>query len=266
MEGEGGLAEMPDGKLIFSRRDNKEVNLWQADKDGRNPQKLTNGSRYNSYPVVTPDGRFIIFSSNRSGGSRIWRMEPDGKNPVQLTQGDQMSGDFEPLLLPDGKNIIFHRHSKANDKSFLLKISIEGGEAAPIHAEDDFANFMPTLSPDGKHLAFVTFNTVNFKKFLRVMSFDGERVGEIEKDFEYNLIGKFAWSPDSKSITYLGVEGIPNLWRLPLDGGKPQPLTDFKSGRIFNFTWSRDGKKLFIVRGVVNNDLILIRDAARAGD
>jgi hypothetical protein len=54
------------------------------------------------------------------------------------------------------------------------------------------------------------------------------------------------------------------LWKLPLEeaaGGKAEPITDFKTGRIFNFAWSRDGKRIFIVRGIINNDLVLIRNA-----
>lgn len=46
-----------------------------------------------------------------------------------------------------------------------------------------------------------------------------------------------------------------------MDGAAPQPVTDFKTGRIFNFAWAADGKNLYIVRGSTNSDLILIRDA-----
>ena len=147
----------------------------------------------------------------------------------------------------------------------MLRVSIEGGTATPILIDDDqVTSFSPRLSPDGKHLAFVTFDNHTFKKSIRVAAFDGERVGATEREFDYNLMGNFIWSPDSKSLTYLSVESIPNLWRLPIDGAKPQPITEFKSGRIFNFAWSRDGKQLFLSRGIVNNDLVLIRDANRA--
>ncbi|MEP6925289.1 MAG: hypothetical protein ABI954_12555, partial [Pyrinomonadaceae bacterium] len=82
-----------------------------------------------------------------------------------------------------------------------------------------------------------------------------EKVGKITKEIDFNLIGNFVWSPDGKSLTYLSRDGVPNLWRMPLDAnGKPQQITDFKSGSIFNFTWSRDGKSLFLARGVVNTD------------
>jgi WD40 repeat protein len=110
------------------------------------------------------------------------------------------------------------------------------------------------------YLAHQSFNPANSEKKLQIASFDNESVGQIEKSFDYNLINLFAWSPDGKSLTYLSSDGIPNLWKLPLDGGSPQPITNFKSNRIFNFAWSIDGKRLLVSRGIVNNNLILIKD------
>jgi len=65
----------------------------------------------------------------------------------------------------------------------------------------------------------------------------------------------------------LSSKEIPNLWKLPLDGSPPQPITKNNSGRIiFNFSWSADGERLFITRGIVNNNLIVIRDAASTNE
>jgi Tol biopolymer transport system component len=69
------------------------------------------------------------------------------------------------------------------------------------------------------------------------------------------------WSPDGKYFTYVNAEGIQNIWQMSPDGTQQQPITDFKSGRIFNYTWTQDGKTIFIVRAIVNNDLVMIRDA-----
>lgn len=264
-DGESGLTEIGDGKLLFTRRDETKVNLWTIGSDGKNLQRLTDEAKFNGHQVVSPDGRFIVFCSNRTGAARIWRMDADGKNAISLTEESANSGDYEPQITPDGKTIIFLRDSKQGGKPAILKVSIEGGAPTPIRIDDDQKTaFSARLSPDGKHLAFVTFDDRTFKKSIRIAAFDGERVGATEREFDYNLINNFIWSPDSKSLTYLSVESIPNLWRLPVDVGKPQPITDFKSGRIFNFAWSRDGKRLFMSRGIVNNDLVLIRDASRA--
>jgi serine/threonine protein kinase len=263
-DGESGLTETVGGKLLFTRHDETKVNLWTIGIDGKTPERLTDEAKFNGHPIITPDNRHIVFCSNRNGGARIWRMDVNGKNAMPLTEGNPNGGDYEPQLTPDGKNIIFQRHSKQHETPEILKVSIGGGAPTRILIDDKTTHISPRLSPDGKHLAFITFDMTTFKKSIRVAAFDGERVGATEREFDYNLMGNFIWSPDSKSLTYLSVESIPNLWQLPIDGSKPQQITDFKSGRIFNFAWSRDGKRLFLSRGIVNNDLVLIRDANRA--
>jgi hypothetical protein len=44
----------------------------------------------------------------------------------------------------------------------------------------------------------------------------------------------------------------------PLAGGPPRPITNFTSGRIFGFAWSRDGKNLYLAKGEIQNDVVLI--------
>ena len=48
------------------------------------------------------------------------------------------------------------------------------------------------------------------------------------------------------------------LWRLPLDGSAPRPVTTFTSEQILNYRWSRDGKTLAMSRGTLSADVVLI--------
>jgi Tol biopolymer transport system component len=67
------------------------------------------------------------------------------------------------------------------------------------------------------------------------------------------------WAPDGKAIQYvLTREGVSNIWQQKLAGGPPKQITNFKSGLIFDFDWSRDGKQLALTRGSENSDVILI--------
>jgi Tol biopolymer transport system component len=69
------------------------------------------------------------------------------------------------------------------------------------------------------------------------------------------------WSPDGRALTYVvNRGGASNIWSLPVDGGPPQQLTDFKAEGIISFAWSRDGKQLAMVRGTMTNDVVLIKD------
>lgn len=69
------------------------------------------------------------------------------------------------------------------------------------------------------------------------------------------------WSRDSHSLFYIdrNQRGT-NIWRLPLDGSPPKPVTDFKNEQIWSFDVSRDGKQFIIARGTINSDAVLISE------
>jgi hypothetical protein len=52
--------------------------------------------------------------------------------------------------------------------------------------------------------------------------------------------------------------GVSNLWQKKLVGGPPKQITNFESGSIFDFDWSRDGRQLALTRGSESSDVILI--------
>ena len=123
---------------------------------------------------------------------------------------------------------------------------------------------MPRISPDGKRIAYTAYDVKTFQKRLYIATIEDGSFGKVEREIEYNLINQYAWAPDSQALTVLtNRSGVQNIWRQPIDGSTPTQITDFKSGRIMNFTWTADGKELFLVRGNTNNDLILIKDAER---
>jgi len=67
------------------------------------------------------------------------------------------------------------------------------------------------------------------------------------------------WAPGGKAIEdVIFRDGASNLWRFPLDGSAPRPMTTFTSEQILNYRWSRDGKTLAMSRGTLSADVVLI--------
>jgi len=194
-------------------------------------------------------------------------MNADKTNPVRLTNTENVT-DTQIQFADEGKTIVFVRKKNDGSRTSLMKISIDGGDAQPLFSESQFSEFGPKISPDGKRLAYYSFlydnQTSDMKRSVKVVGMDGEKVADSAENIELNISPEFKWSPDGKFLTYIDRSGVDNLWNISLADKKEKPLTEFSSSNITNFTWSRDGKKIFILRGLVNGDLVLIKDGSNS--
>jgi serine/threonine protein kinase/Tol biopolymer transport system component len=264
IEGSAGLTPMPGDKLLFTHIEGKDSDIWASDADGKNAKALITGPGFMAAPVVTPDGRYIVYNLQKDKTSRIFRSDADGKNSVQLTKDDLECADFYPQLTPDGKWVIFHRMVSGDDRGILMKVPIEGGSPEVFYENPEMSAFSARISHDGKRIAWISYNVKTWQKKMQIATLDGSSFGKIERELDYNLVNTFAWAPDDRSLTVLTSRaGIQNLWQQPIDGSTATPITSFKSGRVMNFAWSSDGKSIYLSRGNTNNDLILFRDTAR---
>jgi Tol biopolymer transport system component len=73
------------------------------------------------------------------------------------------------------------------------------------------------------------------------------------------------FTPDGKALVYVisGENNVDNLWVQPLDGKPGRQLTHFTSDQIYTFAYSPDGKRLLVVRGHVESDVVLLRDTGK---
>ena len=221
--------------------------------DGRGQSQLTvDPGTDDNCCEVSPDGRYIVFRSQRADGFSLWRMDSDGGNLKQLVRDGN-----QPAMSPDGKWVIYH------NRGTLWKVSIDGGEAAQLNATvGDVAS--PVISPTGNLIACNYRNDPNTGPRLAIIPDAGGQPIKLFDIRRENLrySRDLQWTPDRKAIAYLrATGGVSNIWIQPLDGNPPKPLTDFKSDSMYSFAWSRDGRQLVYARGPVTSDVVLIRDA-----
>lgn len=247
----------PDGKIVYVSMASGNPDIWMMDQDGNNQKQLTTNESLDFQPSVSPDGRYIVFISDRAGGiTNIWRMELNGSNPKQLTSGN---GGLKPQCTPDGQWVVYSTAGASGNPS-LWKVSIEGGE--PLLITDKHTS-SPVVSPDGKLIACAYWDFKDMNTRLRIALFPITG-GEPVKVFDMPD-SNVRWAADGRALTYIDTRGgISNIWMQPIDGGQPRQLTNFNSDRIFNYAWSRDGKQLLCSRGTVNSDVVLISDFSRA--
>jgi Tol biopolymer transport system component len=222
--------------------------------DGNNPKNLMGdmtGRAIAANSTVSPDGRYIVYSSDLTGTRHIWRMDIDGSNPVQLTQG---GGEDYPNCSPDGKWVFFTDIS--SEEYTIWKAPIDGGNAEQVISE--FTNFA-AVSPDGKLIAcFYVEPTSPWK--LAVFPIEG---GQAITVFPNIIQGSPPprWTPDGRGITYgENSIGASRIWVQPLAGGPPRKLIEIETDRVFDFDWSRDGKSLACVRGTWPRNIVLVKN------
>jgi serine/threonine protein kinase len=263
-DGQQGLSWMPGGKIAYTSRESGVTDIWSMGQDGKDQKQLTAHAATNLDPWATPDGRYIIFSSTRRTASRglrsIWRMDTDGGNLKQLT-GEQ-GGRF-PQSSPDGRWVVFHSTSLETRTGSLRawKISIDGGE--PVRLTDKWTS-NPTVSPDGNLVAcFYREDQPNAPVKVAIIPLAGGdpvKVLNLPRQ-SFTSDAGLRWTPDGRALTYIDtINGVSNIWSLPIDGSAAKQLTDFKTDQIFWFDWSRDGKQLALSRGTQTSDVVLIKD------
>ncbi len=247
-----GLAWTPDGRLVYCSKAGGNFDLWVVDADGGNNRQLTDHPAPNSWPAVSPDGRTVVFSSPRGGPFNQWKVSIDGGTPEQLTHG-VFDGPAE--ITPDGRWVVYL--SSTINQGTLWKVPLEGGE--PVQIDADSRSRWFSLSPDGTRVAVFFTDQQNPRPRLRIIPLEG---GEpiFEGELPPLANGFIKWSPDGGGILYAEDRaGVTNLWLLPLDGGAPEPVTDFDSDLIFWFDYASDGT-LAVARGSISADVILISD------
>jgi serine/threonine protein kinase/WD40 repeat protein len=257
MRGTGEGCWTPDGRIVYVAMVNERWNLWVANQDGTEQKQLTAFSNpVNVRPSVSPNGRHIVFVSDRAGPRNIWRVDIDGSNPVRLTSSDK---DTWPTCSPDGRWVVYS--SPSSGKPSLWKVPFDGGDPIQL-TSNNFSFTAPSVSPDGTMIAFADRDQRPGSPIkIVVIPFDG---GDPVKSFELSPTASLDvpvhWSPDGRALTYVDArDGVPNVWSQPLEGGNPKRITDFTSEQIYTFDWSSDGK-IALWRGTPTRNVVLITD------
>jgi eukaryotic-like serine/threonine-protein kinase len=236
-----GVAAGPAGKLLVRSR-GSDLQLMNADGSQR---VLLRPNLRNYISMSSCGDRYLVFDSYEENKLRLLRTDVDGGNTVVLSEDV-----FNSECSPDGKWVLF------NSAHTLYRVPIEGGAPVEIFATESGTNGV--ISPDGKWVAcgYQEHVPVLTSKIAVLPTTGGAPVNSFVRPIGTN---KLRWSPDQKSIQYLLTRhGATNVWEQPLAGGPPRQVTDFTSGHIFDFAWSRDGKNLLLSKGEETSDVLLV--------
>jgi TolB protein len=253
-----GFSWMPDSRIILASQDG---NLYSINQDGSGRTRLTPDDSPNWDPSVCGDGRYIVYVAYREQKRGIWRMNSDGSNPIRIA--DETFAAL-PQCSPDGKWVVYVR----GPSWIPVKVPITGAKPPGVLGQDFEIGFgyAPRISPDGKRIMYIaspkppenpSSPSASNPFQLKIIPSDG---GADLYKFNWPASASGPrWAFAGDAVEYsLTRNGVSNIWRQKLGGGPPKQITNFESGSIFDFDWSRDGRQLALIRGSESSDVILI--------
>ena len=157
----------PDGQqLVFDLLGD----LYTLPVIGGKATRITSGLAYDAQPRYSPDGKRVVFVSDRSGGENLWTQSLDGKDTTQLTKGNN-NQYVSPEWTPDGKNVVASKSGALFGTAKLWMYNVDGGTGVALASQ-------PAAPPQLKMLGAA------FGKEPRYLWF-AARTG----DWQYNALG-----------------------------------------------------------------------------
>lgn len=249
-----------NGKIAFSYLGD----IWTANEDGSNVQRITVHKARDIYPRFSPDGKWIAFSSNRYGNYDVFIIPAEGGSVKQLTF--HSASDTVVGWTSDSKKVLFQSSRGLMYPGIpnLYEVSIDGGLEQPVSTD---WGYWGSYSPDGTKFVFNRHPMVWWRQHYRgsyaadlwVMDVKQKKYSHLT-DGVYK--GNYFWPmyaadgniyfvadrlPDEDHIKPGSREVLKsanNIWKIPANGGHAVQVTQHTSGRLFFPSISSDGKTI----------------------
>ena len=201
----------PDGRTIVF---DLLGDLYTIPAQGGRATRLTSGLAYDAQPRFSPDGKRIVFVSDRSGVDNLWLMSVDGRDTTQLTKDKTPSNThyLSPEWTPDGKGIVATKESDTGGPGKLWLYDPDGGTGLELVGAPP-ANRMlgAAFGPDSRYVWYATragaFDYNAIFPLWQVAVYDRASGTRTVMTSRYGSGFRPALSPDGKWLTYGSRQG-----------------------------------------------------------
>ena len=241
----------PDGKLFVGMmRKEKNVDVYVWGVEGGGESRITTHAAEDTYPLWSPDGKHIVFMSDRAKTYDLWAVPMAGSRPAgePVRLQANIGKNKVPSDLTRNGHLTFYAVSSAGTPSdlFVLPVDPKTGEAAG--AFRPFANYPSQASrwsPDGSRIAY-TSRRGNIQLPNAYVGAGGDSE-ELEIPARNHWMNDIEWSRDGKSLIFPGWnkdDGLVGIFRISLDDQVIEPIhrpgerygAEFK-GAYINIRW-----------------------------
>jgi eukaryotic-like serine/threonine-protein kinase len=232
-------------KLAFARwLTTSSADLFVTDMDGGAPRRLTEDNARINGLTWTPDGREVVFSSNRDGSFGLWRTRASGNSGTSPSRVIGAGPGAVSPVISDGPPVRLACARIGMDFNIGridLPITPRGAGSGIDIIASTRTDDSPRFSPDGSKVAFVSDRTGSSEIWLAKS--DGSN--QMQLTFLESSSGSPHWSPDGLSIVFDSLtRGNKEIFAVSVDGGIPRRLTTEKS-QEWRPSYSRNGSWIY---------------------
>ena len=247
----------PDGTRVALAISDQENDLWIWDLGRATLRRLTLDPGTDSFPAWTPNGRQIVFSSNRGGQNNLWWQAADGTGAAE-----RLTTSSNPQLVtgitPAGTAVVFNEQTPTMGRD-LLQLALDGTRRVTPLLQTKFDERNGIVSPDGRWLLYESNSSGLFEIYVRPFPNVGGGQWEVSTAGGTRPL----WSRSGKELFYVGADGA--LLRVPVEAsgatwnaGTPTKLLE---GRYFTagggggrtYDVSPDGQRFLMIKAPVTD-------------
>ncbi len=240
-----------DGRIAFGYHDD----IWVTDADGSHARRITANVANDFAPRFSPDGKWIAFTSNRTGNNDVFVVASDGGEPRQLTY--TTANDEALYWTPDGKALIIaSNRGPGAFGSPLYRLPLEGEPAEPLamgsarlgmmKQDASVVAYNRTLPSTGVWRKAFKGNSAVGINLLDMKSGEITEITNADPhDYKNHVNDVYPmWGADGLIYFASERDGTYNIWRMPPKGGPAQQVTHLRTGGVFYPSISPDGRKI----------------------
>lgn len=229
-----------NGRWLAFVQSRSEANIWQmalsAHKAAGRAQPFLSSASTDDSPAYSPDGKKIVFVSDRTGSPQLWLANSDGREERRLTDFAG-SAVGTPRWAPDNRRIVFDASLKGPPAIWLID-----QDGSNLHRLDSSTarEYLPNWSLDGQWVYYSSSHDGSDQLWKQ-----SPESGEAHLITAEGGCFNATESPVDNRIYCQMPRG--GIWQMPLAGGKLTPVPELSEVRPYRY-WALVGDSLYFVR------------------